>query len=238
MKLRQSKAEMPTITIEDRTIVSLKELIVKLSLQVSSITSRVTELLNEAQNAVKIQNRSSALRALRSRKLAEISLDQKIEALLQVELIYSKIEQAADQAVMIQTMKASTGVLRSLHAHIDGVQNVEDTIEEMQNELAKVDQTSNIINEAGQGLNCFDEEALDEELETLVVADLAKRDGRSSQGVLERLAHLENPGDLQDPTLKEPIAPRSDKKRLSEPAEYEEPLIIERTKDFMQMSLE
>ena len=196
-------------------------------------------MLKEAQHAIKAENRSSALRALRSRKLAEVSLDQKTESLMHVELIYSKIEQAADQAAIIQIMKASTGVLRSLHARTGGVQKVEDAVEEMRNEIAKVDQISNIINEAGQESDHIDEDALNEELETLMNVDIAKRNEERSREVRERVLQVNVPANMNEAnTSEEPVTPQTTEKTLTKLIEYEDPLVTQGIRDIRQLSLE
>ena len=65
----------------------------------------------------------SALAALRSKKLNETALAQRTETLSQLEEVYSKVEQAADQVAIVRVMEASAGVLRNLHAEVGGVED-------------------------------------------------------------------------------------------------------------------
>lgn len=158
---------------------------------------------------------------------------------MHIELIYSKIEQATDQAAIIQIMKASTGVLRSLHARTGGVQKVEDAVEEMRNEIAKVDQISNIINEAGQESDHIDEDALNDELETLMNVDIAKRNEERLREVRERVSQVNVPANMSEAnTSEESVTPQTTKKTLAKLIEYEDPLVTQGIKDIRQLSLE
>lgn len=206
--------------------------------EISSLSSQVVQLMDEAQNAVKTENRSSALRALRSRKTAETSLAHKIESLSQLEIIYSKIEQAVDQVTMIHTMKASTQVLRSLNAQIGGARNVEDIIEAMQNEIMESDQISNTIAEAGQGVNPIDDDTINEELEDLVKADRTEGDRGSSEEAQERTTEKESPQQLIDAEfLGKPIAPQLDRIVSAETLEHEDLLVTEGTQGLAQLTI-
>ena len=124
-------------------------------------------LSETAQKAINNKSRTSALAALRSKKLSEATLTQRLETLTQLEGVYSKIEQATDQVAVVRAMKASTGVLQNLHAQVGGIEKVEDVIEGLRNEMAKVDDIGSVIEAGAQLDSVVDERALDEELESL-----------------------------------------------------------------------
>ncbi|CAG8332873.1 unnamed protein product, partial [Penicillium nalgiovense] len=108
----KSADESAEITQQDTTIASIKTLVSTMSKQVTSLEAKVAELTASAKTALVNKNRISALSAVRSKKLAEHNLQQRFNTLMQLEEVYSKIEQAAGQVDMVQVMQASTGVLR------------------------------------------------------------------------------------------------------------------------------
>lgn len=149
--------------------------------QVTSLKAKIAELTASAKTALANKNRISALSAVRSRKMAEKNLQDRTTTLIQLDEVYSKIEQAADQVEMVRIMKSSTGVLRSLHTQIGGAERVEDIVEELREEMAKVDEVGSVMNEAGP---VIDEGEIDDELaametserEALVESRLAELD--------------------------------------------------------------
>lgn len=170
------------------TIASLKTLISNLTTQVESLEQKIKEHSIAAQNALNNKNRISALSALRSKKLAERNLKQRTDTLAQVEEVYSKIEQAADQVEIVKVMEASTGVLRGLHAQVGGVERVEDVVEELREEMGKVDEVGNVISEGGP---VVDEGELDDELEAMESQDREEREKKEAQETTRRLVELE-----------------------------------------------
>lgn len=133
----------------------------------------------------------SALSAVRSKKLAEHNLSQRLNTLLQLEEVYSKIEAAAGNVEIVQVMQASTGVLRGLHAQIGGAEKVEDIVEELREEMAKVDEVGSIMNEAGP---VIDEGEIDDELEELEKGDQKAKEEKEAEETRQKLAELDNIG--------------------------------------------
>ncbi|KKZ67629.1 hypothetical protein EMCG_06689 [[Emmonsia] crescens] len=188
VKFKRPKNNMNSITHEDRTIASLKTLISNLIEQVAHLESKIKELSLRAKDAVTNKNRVVALSALRSKKMAENNLKQRTDTLLQLEDVYMKLEQAADQIDIIRVMEASTGALRSLHAQVGGVERVEDIVEELREEMAKVDEVGNIINEAGPAV---DEGELDDELAAMEHQEREARDAKETEATRRKLAEIE-----------------------------------------------
>lgn len=197
MKFKGPREESLTISGQDRTIASLKSLIANLKQQVASITTRVNNLSENAQRAVIINNRVSALAALRLRKAAEAALAQRLDTLSQLEGLYDRIEQAVDQVTMVRVMEASTGVLQNLHAEVGGITNVENIVEKLREEMDKVDEIGNAIEVAGRGDAAVDESGIDDDLEALVRQDQLETE-KEVQRTQQRLANLEAPGDAQE----------------------------------------
>lgn len=155
------------ITEEDSTIVSLKTLIKDLDIQTQVLTKRVEELEITAKEAVTRKNRVAALAALRSKKLAETTLTKRHATLSQLEEVFSKIEQAADQVELIRVMEASTHALSSLNKAVGGVERVDDVVDQLREQMSQVDEVGNVIAEVGQGATVVDETEVDDELEAM-----------------------------------------------------------------------
>ncbi|CAG8978999.1 hypothetical protein HYALB_00009901 [Hymenoscyphus albidus] len=165
VKLCQGERE--EITEEDTTIVSLKTLIKDLEIQTQVLTKRVEELEITAKDAVTRKNRVAALAALRSKKLAETTLTKRHATLAQLEEVFNKIEQAADQVELIRVMEASTQALSSLNKAVGGVERVDDVVDQLREQMSQVDEVGNVIAEVGQGATVVDETEVDDELEAM-----------------------------------------------------------------------
>ena len=206
IKFKSPQETIPTpISQQDNTIASLKTLIASLTSQVSLLEGRISTLSSTAHTAVQSKNRVSALSALKSRKLAESNLKQRSDTLAQLEEVYTKIEQAADQVEIVRVMEASTGVLKGLHKQVGGVDRVEDVVDELRDEMGKVDEVNQVLGEAGQVGTGVDDDEIDEELKALEDAETEKqlrtekaaKEERERKEALEtqrRLAELENTG--------------------------------------------
>lgn len=153
--------------------------------------TKIKEYTLAAQNSLNNKNRVLALSALRSKKLAEQNLKQRSDTLLQLDEIYAKLEQAADQVDIVRVMQDSTAALRTLHAQIGGVENVEDVVEELRKEMENVDEVNNIISEPAQ---VIDEEELDDELEAMENAEREAEEMKEAEATRRRLAELDQLG--------------------------------------------
>ncbi|KAJ5558435.1 Snf7 [Penicillium sp. DV-2018c] len=183
------------ITQEDTTIASIKTLVSAMSKQVTSLEAKIAELTVSAKTALANKNRISALSAVRSKKLAEHNLQQRFNTLMQLEEVYSKIEQAATQVDIVQVMQASTSVLRGLHTKIGGAERVEDIVEELREEMTKVDEVGSIMNEAGP---VIDEGEIDDELAVMEQSEREEREKEEAAITARRLAELDSAKQASD----------------------------------------
>ena len=167
VKFRAPDEHSLNIFREDVTIASLKTLMISLNEQIVSLDARVVGLTERARNAVAQNNRTFALASLRSKKLNESVLNRRVETLAQLEGVYRNIEQASDQIEIVRVMEASTKVLHRLHAEVGGIERVEEIMQELKDEMAKVNEIGSAVNELGLGSEIIDDDAVDEELETL-----------------------------------------------------------------------
>ncbi|KAJ5585026.1 uncharacterized protein N7459_004826 [Penicillium hispanicum] len=185
----KSSSDSAQITQQDTTIASIKTLLSAISKQVTDLESKSADLTTSAKTALANKNRISALSAIRSKKMVEHNLSQRLTTLAQLEEVYSKIEQAAGQVEIVQVMEASTGVLRGLHAQIGGAERVEDVVEELREEMSRVDEVGGIINEAGP---VIDEGEIDDELEALEQSDREAMEEKDAEETRKRLAELDS----------------------------------------------
>ncbi|PYH96424.1 SNF7 family protein [Aspergillus ellipticus CBS 707.79] len=177
------------ITEQDTAVASIKTLMATMTKQVENLENKITELNSTAKIALHNKNRVSALSAVRSKKLAEHNLKQRLDTLVQLEEVYSKIEQATDQVEFVKVMEASTGALRGLHKQIGGTERVEDVVEELRDEMSKVDEIGNIMNEAGPQI---DETEIDDELAELENKEREDREEKEAEETRKKLAALDN----------------------------------------------
>jgi charged multivesicular body protein 7 len=96
--------------------------------------------------------------------------------------VFTKLEKAADQVEIVRVMQASTLALRTLHAQTGGVEKVEDVVEELRQEMANVEEVTNVISDTGQ---VVDEGELDEELQAM---EAAEREAAEKRGAEKREA--------------------------------------------------
>ena len=182
-----TEQNVTSITDEDIAIVSLKALITNLNLQINQLTSQISDFSDAARNDIKMRNRVSAMRSLRSKKIAEQSLARKLSNTSLLVDAYDRIEQAVDQVALIAAMKSTTQVLHSLHSGINDVQNVDSIMEELQTEIAKSDCVSDAMKEVGREANADDDEAIDAELEVLLHNANLNDDNKQAQDVATKL---------------------------------------------------
>ena len=175
---------------QDKTIASLKSLISDLNQQVAALSTKSKEATTKAQVAISNKNRPIALAALKSRKLTDATLTQRIETLSQLEEIYHKIEQAADQVALVKVMKGSTSVLRNLRAETGGVEKVEDVIEELREEIDKADEVSSAMEAGGQNPIVIDEGEIDEELEEMLKQSQTRDEESQAEHTRQQLARI------------------------------------------------
>lgn len=166
-------------------------------MQVAALTARIDDLALAARKAVSSKNRSSALAALRSRKLAESTLARRSEVLAQLQGVYSKIEQAADQVEIVRVMEASTGVLRSLNSKVGGVEKVQDVVEELREEMGKIEEIGEAMIGVDQGEAMIDDGEVDEELDAMEREQRSEMERLDASETMRRLAELTGVHDIK-----------------------------------------
>ncbi|KAI7786253.1 snf7 family protein [Diaporthe eres] len=206
VKIRNPDDQESAITVEDETIASLRELAEYLNHQTTVLNNKIEELTITARQAVAKKNRVSAMAALKSKKLAESSLQQRFATLSQIEEVSAKIEQASDNVQLVKVMGASTGVLKTLNAQVGGAERVEEVVDHMREQMGQADEINNILAEQGPAV---DEEELDDELEAMLQEQTSKEDElersrreaaeqKQAEDIAWRLADLDAPQAIAD----------------------------------------
>lgn len=201
-----SESESMPVTQEDISIANLRTLISSLEPQVQQLTSRISDFDKKAREAVSSKQLVSARFALRTKKLAEDQLKQRTATLTQLEEVYAKIEQAADQVEMVKVMESSSKTLKSLNQQTGGVEKVHDVADGLRDEMMNVDEIGQAINEVSAGQ--IDEGEVEDELEALEKAEREKqeeaerqerekREAEEAEATRKRLAELDAVGDEQ-----------------------------------------
>lgn len=201
------------------------------------LTARTATLADEAKMAIKKRNRPLALRVLRSKKMTEDNLMQRLETLSTLEGISAKIEQASDQIAVVRAIKNSTGVLRSLNQQVGKIETVEDTMEELQREMKSVDQVSEIFEDARRDTS-VDDYSIDEELEDLAQQVRVDEERKEAQETQEKLSTIEVPSTLEaSEGLQTTDIPGSGQVLSNGPEEREDPLVTKGTDAILRMTL-
>ena len=179
------------ITHEDSTIASLKELIASHETQITLLTARIDDLSTTAKSSIARKNRIAALSALRSRKLAETALTSRTATLAQLEEVLVRIRQAADQIQLVRVMEGSTGVLKALHREMGGLERVEDVVEKLREEMARVDELGGVVVEMGTtGTTAIEEGEVEDELDSLEREELEREGMNRKVETARKLAEL------------------------------------------------
>ncbi|KAK5165109.1 uncharacterized protein LTR77_009206 [Saxophila tyrrhenica] len=160
-----SEPHSSPITDEDVSIANLRALIASLETQTTQLTAQISTLDQKAREAVTSKQPAMAKSALRSKKLTQTKLDTRTATLSQMEEIYAKIEQAADQVELVRVMEASSSTLKSLNKQTGGVEKVQDVADGLREEMTTVEEIGGAINEVSAGT--VDEGEVEDELEAM-----------------------------------------------------------------------
>ncbi|KAK2001646.1 Snf7 family protein [Colletotrichum falcatum] len=166
------------ITEEDAAVSSLKELIADIKEQTELLTRRVDELTATAKEAVSKKNKVAALAALKSKKMAEASLEKRFATLNQLEDVAARIQEARDNVQLVNVMEASAGALKGLNEKVGGADRVGDVVDKLREQMGEVDEISKAVSEAGAAP--VDEFEVEDELEAM------EREERQKEEAVER----------------------------------------------------
>ncbi|KAF1990860.1 hypothetical protein K402DRAFT_204891 [Aulographum hederae CBS 113979] len=135
------------VTPTDISIARLKSLLAHLDAQIPPLTARVEHLDATARAAVAKNQKTAAMAALRSKKLASSTLDARISRVEQLGSVLANIDAAADNVAMVAVMRESAAVLKGFNAE---AADAEDVAEALREEMDRVEEVGGIINEVDE----------------------------------------------------------------------------------------
>jgi charged multivesicular body protein 7 len=178
VKIRnESTEEGMSLTEEDKSIAHLKELLGYLQHQTEVLRRKVDELNNAAKQAVADKNRVVALATLKSKKIAEASLQARYNTLASLEETAGKIQQASDNVAVVRVMEASGEALKNLNAAVGGTEGVEGVVERLREQMDTADEINTIMNEEHV---VIDEGEIDDELAAIEAQEKKKEEEKAA----------------------------------------------------------
>lgn len=202
VKFRGTDGRPPEITAQDRDIASLTTLVLDLGKQCANISLNIENLTEDIKAAVAARNRPAALRLLRSRKTQEALLDRRSESLAQIDGIYDKVKEAANQIELIGALRSGAKVLRGLNAEIGGADTVTLVLQEFGEEMSKTQDVESLIAEGnGRMSSPSDEIEINAELEALELKDKLvdeETQAKEAARVAKELGSLDVPAPVKD----------------------------------------
>ncbi|KAL1311190.1 hypothetical protein AAFC00_001385 [Neodothiora populina] len=191
IKIKAPNETKPSaVTQQDKDIASLRTLITSMTAQVDSLNNRISALDKTVREAVSNKQTQAAKTALRSKKLASQTLEQRSATLAQLEEAYDSIGNAADQIAIVAAMQTSSRVLASLHEEIGGVEGVEGVVEGLREEIYNADEVTRIIDDCGA--KQVDEDEVEEEFAELERVEREQVEAQEAEATRKRLEELGN----------------------------------------------
>ncbi|KAF2723794.1 hypothetical protein K431DRAFT_263496 [Polychaeton citri CBS 116435] len=187
IKFKSPTASRPEpVTEEDKNIASLRTLISQnLQPQVSNLERYIATLNQTARTAVANKQLTSARAALKSKKLAEATLEKRQATLMQLEEVYTKIEAAADNVEIVRVMESSSKTLASLNKQTGGAEHVQDVVYGLREQMAEVDEYHHVLVEGNE--EAVNEDEVADELEALEKAEKEKEEAEKRKADEERV---------------------------------------------------
>ena len=177
------------VTEEDAAIANLRDTLANIQAQIPPLMEKITAADAAAREAVAAKQMIRAKTALRSKKLAEAALSQRSDIALQLDSVYTDLQQAADQVEIVEAMRAGAAALKGLNEKVGGAEGVQGVVDAVNEQMAVTEEITSIINETSQPL---DEAEIDDEFEALEQAEKEKEEQVEAARTAARLAELEN----------------------------------------------
>jgi charged multivesicular body protein 7 len=231
------------VTEDDAAIANLRDTLANINAQIPPLLEKITAATAAAREAVAAKQMVRAKAALRSKKLAESALAQRSDVALQLEQVYTDIQQAADQLDIVEAMRAGAAALKGLNEKVGGAEGVQGVVDAVNEQMATTEEITNIINETSEPLN---EGEIDDEFEALEKADQEKREKEEAQRTAARLAVLEETENKRKEKEaaeskekeKEAADAKSREKELAEKPEQTEAQVDEASQSLARMSFQ
>ncbi|KAJ4342543.1 hypothetical protein N0V95_006914 [Ascochyta clinopodiicola] len=176
------------ITEEDAAIAGLRDTLANINTQIPPLMEKIASADAAAREAVAAKQMVRAKAALRSKKLAETALAQRSDVALQLEAVYTQLQQAADQVEIVEAMRAGAAALKGLNEKVGGAEGVQGVVDAVNEQMAATEEITNIINETD---HTVDEVDIDDEFEALERADREKKEQEEAAKTAAKLPELE-----------------------------------------------
>lgn len=185
----EHEAHLLPITAEDAAIAGLRDTLENINSQIPPLMEKIASADAAAREAVAAKQMVRAKAALRSKKLAETALAQRSDVALQLEGVYTQLQQAADQVEIVEAMRAGAAALKGLNEKVGGAEGVQGVVDAVNEQMATTEEITQIINETGQTV---DEVDVEDEFEALERADREKKEQQEAAKTAAKLAELED----------------------------------------------
>lgn len=184
----EHEAQALPITEEDAAIAGLRDTLANINAQIPPLMEKISSADAAAREAVAAKQMVRAKAALRSKKLAETALAQRSDVALQLEGVYTQLQQAADQVEIVEAMRAGAAALKGLNEKVGGAEGVQGVVDAVNEQMAATKEITNIINETDTAI---DEVDIEDEFEALERTEKEKKEQEEAAKTAARLAELE-----------------------------------------------
>ncbi|KAJ4352291.1 uncharacterized protein N0V89_007639 [Didymosphaeria variabile] len=196
VKFKADTEDHPSpVTQEDAAMAELHDAVNKVQARVALLQENVSKTELAAKEAVQLKQLARAKICLRSKKLAQSSLDHYTNLGMQLEESYMKLQQAADNVGMLDAMKAGAEAMALLNKKVGGAEGVQQVMDSVNEEMATTEEITNIINESATPI---DESEIDDEFAELEKAEKEKQEKEEAAKTAELLAELPDTKKLRE----------------------------------------
>ncbi|CAZ85663.1 unnamed protein product [Tuber melanosporum] len=186
IKFKPPTGELTPVSPHDTTIANLKTLITSLHTTISTISTKISTSDAKARTAIQSSNKHAALSALKSKKIAETSLESRAKSLAQLEKVLVKIEQAADNIELVRTLEDSSKVLAGLNKRVGGVEGVDKVTDELREQMNETGEITRILGEETSAMAQVDDGEVEGEFEALLQEEERKVRMKEDEEALKR----------------------------------------------------
>ncbi|KAG0643663.1 Snf7-domain-containing protein [Tuber brumale] len=176
IKFKPPTGELTPVSLHDTTIANLKTLITSLHTTISTLSTKISTSDAKARTAIQSSNKHAALSALKSKKIAETSLESRAKSLAQLEEVLVKIEQAADNIELVRTLEDSSKVLAGLNQRAGGVEGVDKVADELREQMDETGEITRILGEETGAMAQVDDGEVEGEFEALLQEEERKKE--------------------------------------------------------------
>lgn len=184
----EHETQLTPITEEDAAIAGLRDTLANINAQLPSLMEKIASADAAAREAVAEKQMVRAKAALRWKKLAETTLAQRSDVALQLEGVYTQLQQAADQVEIVEAMRAGAAALKGLNEKVGGAEGVQGVVDAVNEQMAATEEITNIINETD---TTIDEVDIEDEFEALERVEKDKREQEEAARTAAKLSELQ-----------------------------------------------